>query len=324
MPQWPNGLPLRGISNMRRALVTGGCGFVGSHLVEGLLKRDWNVRVLDDFSTGTMDNFASRDARVEIVEGSVADREMAATVCRDVDVVFHEAALASVTRSVDDPLATHEACATGTLVMLNAARLAGVKRFVYAASSSAYGDQQEPQKHEGLLARTLSPYAAAKLAGENYCQAFFHSYGFETVCLRYFNVFGPRQDPNGPYAAVIPRFISALAQDEAPVIYGDGNQTRDFTFIENVVQANIQAATVANTAGETFNIAAGKATSLLDLLEMIARVMGKRIPPRFEPERVGDVRHSLADISKAQHCLGYEPKVTLEAGLVPTIAWYTR
>jgi UDP-glucose 4-epimerase len=238
------------------------------------------------------------------------------------DVVFHQAALASVPRSVEAPLATHAACATGTLVVLHEARKAGVRRLVYAASSSAYGHQPQPRKAESVRPSALSPYAAAKLAGELYCEAFWHSYGFEAVALRYFNVFGPRQDPSGPYAAVIPLFIKSLLSGQPPVIYGDGRQTRDFTYVENVVQANLLAAEAGGAAGQVFNVGSGAATSLLDLLDQLSAILGTKMEPVFAEARAGDVRDSLADISRARSVLGYEPSVDLAKGLKRTVTYY--
>ena len=298
-------------------LVTGGAGFIGSHLVEGMLRAEptARVRVLDNLSTGSRQNLEHLARRIGFFEGDCADVATAARALQGVDVVFHQAALASVPRSIDDPLSTHAACATATLVMLDQARRAGVRRFVYAASSSAYGDSAKPAKSETDPPGPLSPYAAAKLAGEHYCQAFFHSYGLETVGLRYFNVFGPRQDPNGPYAAVIPKFIAAMRAGDQPVIFGDGHQSRDFTYVENVVQANLLAMTRPNIGGRTYNVATGQSVSLLKLVELLNQILGTRLSPRFEPPRPGDVRDSLADISAARRDLGYEPAVDLAEGL---------
>jgi UDP-glucose 4-epimerase len=236
--------------------------------------------------------------------------------------VFHQAALASVPRSIDDPLATHMVCATGTVNVLNEARKAKVRRVVYAASSSAYGNQPQPKKRETDLPSPLSPYAAAKLAAELYCEAFWHSFGLEAVALRYFNVFGPRQDPAGPYAAVIPIFIKMILAGQQPTIFGDGLQTRDFTYVENVVQANLKAAEAKNAAGQVFNIGNGVSLTLLDLLKELNVIFGKQIEPIFKPERAGDVRDSLADITRARTVLGYEPKVQLAEGLRRTVEFY--
>ena len=307
---------------MARVLVTGGAGFIGSHIAAALLRRGDQVRVLDNFCTGKRDNLAAA-GQVELIEADLNDTAAVARAVAGCEVVFHEAALASVPLSVERPLDSHAACATGTLNLLDQARKAGVRRFVYAASSSAYGNQPSPRKMETDLPSILSPYAAAKLTGELYCQAFWHSYGLETVCLRYFNVFGPRQDPKGPYAAVIPLFIKAILSGSRPTIYGDGLQTRDFTYVENVVQANLKAAAApAEAAGRVFNVGNGEAVSLLELLKSLNELMGGKIEPIFAPARTGDVRDSLADISLARRVLKYEPSVDLRTGLKPTIEYY--
>lgn len=308
---------------MTTVLVTGGCGFIGSHLVHALLARGDRVRVLDSLVSGERANLGDDLSRVELFAGDLNDSSVVTDAVKDVEFVFHQAALASVPRSIEDPLATHAACATGTLNLLHAARQAGVKRVVYAASSSAYGNQPTPLKSELDLPSPLSPYAAAKLAAEHYCHAFFHSYGLETVCLRYFNVFGPRQDPNGPYAAVVPLFARKLLAGEAPIIYGDGLQTRDFTYIDNVVQANLLAASVPAAAGLTFNVGSGQATSLLDMLAQLQQILGTNLQPLFAPVRTGDVRDSLADISRAREVLGYRPAIDLNEGLRRTVAALT-
>jgi UDP-N-acetylglucosamine/UDP-N-acetyl-alpha-D-glucosaminouronate 4-epimerase len=261
--------------------------------------------------------------KIELIEADLNDAPAVARAVAGCEVVFHEAALASVPLSVERPLDTHAACASGTLNLLDQARRAGVRRVVYAASSSAYGNQPSPRKVESDLPSVLSPYAAAKLTGELYCQAFWHSYGVETVCLRYFNVFGPRQDPSGPYAAVIPLFIKSILTAQRPTIYGDGLQTRDFTYVENVVQANLKAATAPiEAAGRVFNVGNGEAVSLLGLLQVLNELMSSKIEPIFAPARAGDVRDSLADISLARRILGYEPTVDLRTGLKPTIEYY--
>jgi UDP-glucose 4-epimerase len=308
---------------MTTVLVTGGCGFIGSYLVRALLARGDRVRVLDSLVSGDRSNLGGDLQAVELFAGDLNDVDLVTQAVKGVDLVFHQAALASVPRSIEDPLATHAACATGTLHLLHAAQQAGVKRVVYAASSSAYGNQPTPLKSEQDLPSPLSPYAAAKLAAEHYCHAFFHSYGLETVCLRYFNVFGPRQDPNGPYAAVVPLFARKLLAGEAPTIYGDGLQTRDFTYIDNVVQANLLAASVPAAAGLTFNAGSGQATSLLDMLARLQQILGTNLPPTFAPARIGDVRDSLADISRAREVLGYQPSVDLSEGLRRTVAAMT-
>lgn len=303
-------------------LVTGGAGFIGSHLAAGLIAAGHQVRILDNLSTGNRDNLRDIADRIEFQTGDITDDAALAAAMRGVDCVFHCAALASVPRSVVEPLATHLACATGTLQVLNQARLCGVRRVVYSASSSAYGDQPTPRKKESDLPLPLSPYAAAKLAGELYATAAYRTYGLETVSLRYFNVFGPRQDPNGPYAAVIPKFISAIVNRERPTIFGDGKQTRDFTHVANVVAANMRAAEAPGVAGRVFNVGSGEALDLLTLLDKLGAILGAKIEPIFEPARVGDVRDSLADVSAAREVLGYTPQVGIDEGLRQTAAWF--
>jgi UDP-glucose 4-epimerase len=309
---------------MRTVLVTGGAGFIGSHLAEALCARGERVRVLDNLSTGARSNLGRVAKQIEFVEGDITDERQAAAAVAGIDCVFHQAALASVPRSVERPLDTHAACVTGTLNLLDAARRAGVRRFVYAASSSAYGDLPSSPKRESDLPAPISPYGAAKLAGEAYCQAFAATYGLETVALRYFNVFGPRQDPNSQYSAVIPRFITALLAGRRPVVFGDGHQSRDFTFIDNVVQGNLLAAEAPaeKVSGRTFNVANGRSTSLLELLEMLNKLLGTSIEPQHEAPRAGDVRESLADITQARDRLGYEPRVGFEEGLRRSIEYY--
>jgi UDP-glucose 4-epimerase len=309
---------------MSSFLVTGGAGFIGSHLVEALVRQGDRVRVLDNFATGKVENLVAIADDVELVSGDVCDEAAVRRAVAGCDVVFHQAALASVPRSVEEPLATHAACASGTLIVLHEARKAGVRRVVYAGSSSAYGNPPscaEP-KRESDSPSPLSPYAAAKLAGEIYCTAFWHSYGLETVVLRYFNVFGPRQDPRGPYAAVIPLFIKAILGGKQPVIFGDGKQTRDFTFVDNVVQANLFAATADSAAGQVSNVGSGVAVSLLDLLKELNAILGTEVDPILQPARPGDVRDSLADISRAKTILGYQPAVGLSDGLRRTVEFY--
>lgn len=306
---------------MAVCLVTGGAGFVGGHIVEALVKRGDAVRVVDNLSTGKPANLSTVANRIEFLELDIVDRAALSKALEGVEIVFHEAAIASVPRSIAAPLETHAACATGTLNLLDAARQAGVKRFVYAASSSAYGDQPTPIKRETDLPLPLSPYAAAKLAGEHYCHAFYHSYGLPTVCLRYFNVYGPRQDPKGPYAAVIPIFIERILKGQSPTIFGDGRQQRDFTFIEDVVQANLKAAD-ASVGGVTLNVGTGQQTNLLDLLSELNALLGTSISADFQPARTGDVRDSLADISRTRQLIGYEPKFSLHEGLERTVAFY--
>lgn len=307
---------------MPKYLVTGGAGFIGSHIAEALVQRGDEVRVLDNLSTGFRHNLAAIEDRIEWIEGDIADQKTVARAVAGVGCVFHQAALASVPRSVERPLDTNAACVTGTLTILDQARRAGVRRVVYAASSSAYGDQPFSSKREVDLPSPLSPYAVAKLAGESYCQAFFHTYGLETVCLRYFNVFGPRQDPDSPYSAVIPLFITALLSGKRPTIYGDGHQSRDFTYVRNVVHGNLLAAEAPAVAGMTINLANGRSTSLLQLLELLNELLGTQVQPQFAEPRASDVRHSLADVTRAERLLGYEPPVSFADGLRQSIEYY--
>jgi UDP-glucose 4-epimerase len=303
-------------------LVTGGCGFIGSHIATRLIADGHTVRVLDNLSTGSEANLAHVAGDYEFFLGDLCDRAIVDRAVKGVEVVFHEAALASVPRSVERPLDTHEACVTGTVNLLDACRLSGVRRVVYAASSSAYGNAATMPKHEQQLPGPLSPYAAAKLAAELYCEAFAHTYGLETVRLRYFNVFGPRQDPNSPYSAVIPRFVAALLNGDAPVIYGDGSQSRDFTFIDNVVAANLLAATAPGVSGNVYNAACGSSLDLITLLRLICEQLDVTFAPEFAAPRTGDVKHSWADVSAAERDLGYRPLVPIREGLQQTVAWY--
>jgi len=307
---------------MRTFLVTGGAGFIGSHITEALVARGDRVRVLDDLSTGFRHNLDPFAGQVEFIAGDVSDAAVVAKAVRGVECVFHQAALASVPRSVERPLDTNRACVTGTLTVLDQARRAGVRRVVYAASSSAYGNQPYSSKREVDLPAPLSPYAVAKLAGEYYCQAFHATYGLETVAIRYFNVFGPRQDPDSPYSAVIPLFITRLLRGERPIVYGDGTQTRDFTYVANVVHGNLLAADAEAVAGRTINVANGRSTSLLQLLEALNKLLGTRLDIQFEPARPGDVHDSLADITQAQALLDYRPVVAFEEGLRRSIDYY--
>lgn len=304
-------------------LVTGGAGFIGSNIVEELVRLDQRVRVLDNFSTGKYENLKPFLKRIDLIEGDIRDEEVCSRAVDGVDYVLHQAAMPSVPRSLAQPIVTSEVNIMGTVKLLTAAAKARVRRFVYAASSSAYGDQSLPVKSEILLPKPLSPYAAAKLAGEYFCHAYSRSMGLDTVGLRYFNVFGPNQDSKSQYSAVIPLFITALIEGRKPMIYGDGLQTRDFTFVANNVQANILATTTQKpVAGRIINIACGKSFSILDLLRSANQALGKNIEPIFEPARTGDVKHSLADISLAHEMLGYEVNVDFDEGISRTARWY--
>jgi len=287
--------------------------------VDALLARGDTVRVLDNLCSGF---HANTSDHVEFIEGDLCDTSAVALAVQGVECVFHQAALASVPLSVERPLDTNAACVTGTLTLLDQAHRAGVRRLVYAASSAAYGDRPFSAKRETDLPMILSSYAAAKLAGEHYCQAFYHTHGFETVCLRYFNVFGPRQDPGSPYSAVIPLFLTAMLAGDAPQVFGDGLQSRDFTFVKNIVHGNLLAADVDGAAGQTFNIADGRQTTLMQLIRLLNEQLGVDIQPDHQPARVGDVRESLADISLARRILGYEPQVDFETGLGQSIEYY--
>jgi UDP-glucose 4-epimerase len=303
-------------------LVTGGAGFIGSHLVEHLTAIGRRVRVLDDLSTGLRANLSGVRSAPEIVEGDVGDPAAVVRATAGVEVVFHLAALASVQKSVEAPDATHRVCATGTLNVLDAARRAGVRRVVYAASSSAYGMPPGEVQSEHDPVQPLSPYAAAKLAGELYLQAFAATYGLETVRLRFFNIFGPRQRADSPYSGVIALFTAALTEGRTPTIFGDGLQSRDFTYIADVVQALTRAAEVPGVSGKVYNIGTGRSTTVLDLVGALNRLLGTNITPQHAPPRAGDVRFSRADITLARRELGYDPKVAFEDGLAETLRWY--
>jgi nucleoside-diphosphate-sugar epimerase len=304
-------------------LVTGGAGFIGSHVAAALTKSGARVRIIDDLSTGHRENLQEIGGDIDFVEASLVDEAATRRALEDVEVVFHEAAIPSVPRSIDNPRETHQACTDGTFQLLLAARDCGVRRFVYAASSSAYGDQPGLLKTEEMRPDPLSPYAAAKLVGEYYCQVFTRAYKLETVSLRYFNVFGPRQDPSSQYSGVISRFISALLSGEQPVIFGDGEHSRDFTYVENVVEANLRAAQSAQAVGQIINIATGQRTSLNELLSVLKNVTGRTtVEAEHREARLGDVRHSLADITRARELLGYEPRIGLREGLQLTIDWW--
>ena len=302
-------------------LVTGGAGFIGSHIVDRLVQNGKKVRVLDNFSTGKRANIEHNLGEIDLINGSLTDMGTVRRAVEGVDYVLHQGALPSVPRSVNDPIGSNDANINGTLNLLVAARDACVKRLVFASSSSVYGDSPSLPKHERMPPDPLSPYALTKLAGECYCRLFTDLYGLETVSLRYFNVFGPRQDPESQYAAVIPKFIKCMLKGERPVIYGDGLQSRDFTYVENNVEANILACSAPRAVGEVMNIACGDRFSLLDLVDIINRILGTSIEPVFEPARPGDVKHSQADISKARELIGFEPKVGFVEGLERLVGW---
>jgi UDP-glucose 4-epimerase len=303
----------------RLALVTGGAGFIGSHLVDALLAAGWRVRLLDDFSSGREANVAHLNGSAELLRGDLRDRALLARALAGVEVVFHQGAVPSVPRSVAEPERTHSVNATGTLGVLEASRAAGVRRVVFASSSSAYGDTPVLPKVETMPPCPLSPYALQKYAGERYCQLYHRLYGLETVALRYFNVYGPRQNPRSEYAAVIPRFATACLSGEAPVVFGDGEQTRDFTFVADAVAANLLAADAPRAAGEVVNVAGGRRVSLNELLREIRALTGASVSARHEAGRPGDVRDSLADLGRARELLGYAPRVDLRTGLAKTI-----
>ena len=308
------------MSNWKRVVVTGGAGFIGSNLAKRLA-RDSEVIIVDDLSTGSTENIEGliQEEKVRFVNGSIADLPLLSELFQGVDCVFHQAALPSVPRSVKYPLACHEVNATGTLNVLLAARDSGVKKVIYASSSSVYGDIATLPKSEDMTPNPQSPYAVSKLVGEYYCSVFHRIYGLPTACLRYFNVYGPGQDPNSQYSAVIPRFINRILEGNPPIIYGDGEQTRDFTFINDVVEANILAA--KNNISGVFNISTGQRITINNLAATIARFIGKKLEPIYQEPRAGDIKHSLADISKAQG-IGYKPGYTLDSGLKETINFF--
>ena len=311
------------MANTTRALVTGGAGFIGSNLADELVRQGAKVRVIDNLVTGYRENLEEIAGDFDFVEADLNDDKALTGAIEGVDVVFHQAALPSVPRSVENPRETHQACVNGTFNLLLKAKDAGVRRVVYAASSSAYGDQPTLPKVETMSPEPLSPYAAAKLVGEYYCRVFNQVYGIETVALRYFNVFGPRQDPSSMYSGVISRFIDALMKGTTPTIYGDGEQTRDFTYVANVVSANLQAAETSAGIGKVINVANGERVSLNELLETLKKILDKSgVQPEYLPERKGDVKHSQADNGRAKEFLGYEKLVDLEEGLKRTIDWW--
>jgi nucleoside-diphosphate-sugar epimerase len=305
-----------------KVLVTGGGGFIGSNLVDRLLHDGYIVHVLDNFATGRRENLGDVLGEIELIEGDLQSYERVHNAIRGCELVFHEGALPSVPRSIQDPLTSNAVNITGTLNVLLAARDEGVRRVVYASSSSVYGANEELPKREDHHPVPIAPYAVSKLAGEGHCRSFWHVYGLETVALRYFNVFGPRQDPTSQYSAVIPMFITAFLDDQRPTIYGDGEQSRDFTYIENVVEATLLAGRADGVAGETFNVASGERISLNTLIAELRELTGKAIEPTYTDPRPGDVRHSLADVSKAREALGYDPAVNAREGLRRVFSWY--
>ncbi|MCB9849224.1 MAG: SDR family oxidoreductase [Phycisphaerales bacterium] len=306
----------------RNILVTGGAGFIGSHLATRFCELGHSVRVFDSLATGKRENLAHLAGKIEFVQGDLCHEEECMRACNDIDTVFHVGALPSVPVSVDRPLDTHNANITGTLNILMAARDNKCRRVIYSGSSSCYGETEISPKVETICPAPVSPYAAQKLAGEHYMSVFYKCYGLDTLTTRYFNVFGPRQDPKSQYAAVIPAFITAMLDDNAPTIYGDGKQTRDFTFVENIVHAYMLAIDVPKTCGQTVNVACGYQISLLDIVDALNSILGKNIRPNFEAPRAGDVRNSMADISAAKKLLGYSPVVSFEDGLKRTIEYY--
>src|SRR2546423_2232777 len=305
-------------------LITGIGGFIGSSIARALLSRGEAVRGLDNFSTGNKNNLAEIAARIDFHESDITDLDAMHRACKGVDFVLHQAAIPSVPKSVLDPLGSNEANVDGTVNVLVAARDAKVKRVGYAASSSAYGDTPTLPKHEGMKPDPISPYAVAKLASEHYMVSFFRCYGLETVCLRYFNIFGPRQDPTSPYSGVLAKFITQMLAGERPTIFGDGKQSRDFTYIDNTVEANLLAAKApaSEAAGQVFNVATGTRVDLNETFQLLKKIIGFKGEVKYGPERAGDVKHSLADLSRTEKCLGYKPKVNFEEGLRRTVDWY--
>jgi nucleoside-diphosphate-sugar epimerase len=307
---------------MEKYLVTGGAGFIGSNICRRLINEGFFVRVVDNLITGKKSNLSDIINNIEFIEADMGDESIARKAMKDIDIVLHQGALPSVPRSVEDPEETHRHCVDATFTLLIAARDAQVKRFVFAASSSAYGDTPTLPKVETILPQPLSPYAAAKLTGEYYAKVFYEVFGLETISLRYFNVFGPHQDPASQYAAAIPAFVTAILKDESPVIYGDGEQSRDFTYIDNVVEANLLAARAEHTMGEVLNVACGQRVTVNQIIEMINELVGKDIKPVYTDPRPGDVKHSLADITFAAKTIGYKPIIPFKEGLKKAIDWY--
>lgn len=307
---------------MYKYLVTGGAGFIGSHIVGELVHRGQSVRIVDNFSTGKKENIAPFLEKIELIEGDIKDFKVCQQAAKDMDFILHQAALTSVPRSIEDPLLTNEVNITGTLNLLLASRDAGVQRFVLASSAAVYGDNPGLPKKEDMEGFPLSPYAASKRMGELYCQVFNRVFGLSTVSLRYFNIFGPRQDPSSQYASVIPNFIGKMLKEKKPVVFGDGEQSRDFLYVSNVVEANILASQAREVSGEVFNIGSGERTSVNALVVKLNEVLDKEIKPTYEEPRPGDIKHSYADISKARKMLKYEPSVSFSEGLGETVRWY--
>jgi len=300
-------------------LVSGGAGFIGSNISQVLIEQGHTVRILDNFSSGKRENLKSIEKDAELIEGDIRSYHIVQQAVKGIDIILHQAALPSVPRSIKDPITTNEVNVSGTLNILEAAVTGNVRRVVYASSSSVYGDNPELPKHEGMLTNPLSPYAVTKLAGEKYCNVFSRIYGLETIALRYFNVFGPNQDPSSQYSAVIPKFIKAILKDEQPVIYGDGEQSRDFTFVSNIVEANILAATSDCESGLVMNCACHSRITLNELSESVNRILNKDIKPKYESPRAGDIKHSFANIELAKSKINYSPRINFEEGLKFTI-----
>ncbi len=307
---------------MEKFLVTGGAGFIGSNICSKLVSQGCFVRVVDNLLTGKRENLSAIIEKIEFIQADMGDESIARSTMKGIDIVLHQGALPSVPRSVDDPAATHRHCVDATFTLLLAARDAGIKRFVYAASSSAYGDTPTLPKVETMPANPLSPYAVAKLVGEYYCSVFYKVFGLETISLRYFNVFGPHQDPTSQYAAAIPAFVTAILKDKPPTVYGDGLQSRDFSYVDNVVEANLLAARAKETHGEVVNIACGAAVTVNEVIAIVNEIVGKEVEPVYTDPRQGDVKHSLADISLAEKIIGYKSVVPFKQGLEKSIDWY--
>lgn len=307
---------------MEKFLVTGGAGFIGSNICRKLVSEGCFVRVLDNLSTGKMSNLDGVIDKIDFVKADMGDAEVARDAMKDIDVVLHQGAIPSVPRSVDDPACTHEHCVDATFTLLLTARDTGIRRFVYAASSSAYGDSPTLPKVETMVSDPLSPYAVAKLVGEHYCSVFYKVYGLETIALRYFNVFGPYQDPTSQYAAAIPAFVMAILTQQQPTVYGDGLQSRDFTYIDNIVHANLLAARAPQTKGQMINVACGEVITINEIIDLINDYLGKEVKPKYVPQRKGDVKHSIADITMAKKVIGFEPVIDFHAGLKKAIDWY--